>query len=117
MEQPYVDLFDLIPIFEDIELRGGSTLLQEFRDVLDDAILARYDVNSEADVVARYSNDPTSLLWRNGVIDYPVGVFYFNLIERVFVGEEMSASVMIFIVIDYPNRKVIDLSSGIISTN
>jgi hypothetical protein len=117
MDQQYVDLFDLLAIYEEIEGKGGPVLLAEFRDVLDEAILAKYDVESDLDFVARYSNDPTSLLWRDGEVNYPAGVFYFQLIERYFVGEVMGASVRAFILIDYPNRTIIDQSASIIDTH
>jgi hypothetical protein len=117
MEPQYVNLYDLLEIFEDIEIKGGPALLAEFKNVLEEATRARYDANSEADVVARYSNDPTNLLWRSGEIKYPDGVYYFNLIERRFVGKEMDASVSVFISINYIKRTITDLSSGIITTN
>jgi len=118
MSEQYVELYDLLEIYEDIETKAGPGFVEDFKAVLHEATLARYDEDSTDDVVARYSNNPNHLLWRDGEVKYPDGVFYFTLIERKWEGSELvSADNVIFILIDYPQGVIIDKSSGIIRIN
>lgn len=117
MGQPYVDIYDLTVIHEDIEERGGTDLLGEFRDTLDQAINTHCDIDSNKDVATWYSNDPNGLLWRDGTIDYPDDVFYFKLVEFHSAEKTLGANVIVFILIDYRNKAVFDKTTTIVSLN